>query len=1126
MLPCPQCKHLNRSSARYCGRCGTLLAVLPGSRVSLLRPLAPGDHLGSARRYRVDREIGRGGFGSTFLATDIVLDRQCVIKQLHFDPHWSDVQRQQMVTSFSRETQVLVQLNTPGHPNIPEIYDVFPEQLCLVMKYVTGESLHRVLKRRTDPLPEELAVRYVRDVCGALAYMHGQVTRPVLHRDLKPDNILVDERGRIWLIDFGLAWQEAHPTSGSAMPLLVAGTIGYTPTEQWSGAIDPRSDVYALMATLYELVSGQSPPVQPPAEGLDLSSLAPGVHPTVAALVRRATARSLELRPSAAILFDALSDALDLLTVPPPPAPEEPPKASRAVERDELNQMLLARLTTEGTLLLTGMPGVGKTALAASLAQKLKGSRPCFWQTAQAGAGVETVVWRLAAFLAREGFPMVWRQLQQARRDKASLQPIATIIDGLAAMLAECKPLVCLDDVHVLDQNEQSHLLLARLVELADRGSLLLLTTSRGQPSFGSYRATVPIQGLSEAETAALAAQAEVGLAAAQLRRLHTVTEGNPQLVTLALDSLRNVASPEALLASLTTSHDVESYLLREVDNRLDERQRAIMEAVAVLLGHSGTRDALEAILTTQGLQRVLSELRQRNLLVMSDGGAQPQYRQHVTLQEFYYNLLGRGQRLELHRRAAQYYEHSERELLIAARHYERAAQPSRVVDLLSGSLWDLFAQGHGREMLTLLLHAAAAGLDEERWVEATIAAGELATLLREPETGRTCFEQAYSTLSSNADRPGAALALMRLCRGFGELLEHDSPDEAVEWLERGLTYGGDGSEEQQARLLHRLGSVLTGTGAFEQASDKLNQALRFAGKSPRLQADVHSGLGVISCMKGDLSAGEEAFQSAVELYRQLGLERQVAMVESNLAQIREIQGDWESAALQYTRVLALAEKLGSVVNQLTSMLQLGLLALRRGDDPQAARWLEKVVSLARQHHVQEYQVNGLASTADLLLRRGDLTGAEAVLNEADAIAQEIRARFQQPEILWLRSQIALGRNNLAGAVTLAEQAVSTASELEMSLEEGIALRVLGEALIAQGLLEGGLEKLRESEAHLVEDPYEQARAQIGLGAALLRIYDPQGPALIESARQTFSRLGALRDLKAAERILAAPAQP
>jgi len=212
-------------------------------------------------RYQIKKTLGKGGFGAAYLAEDIRLKRGCVVKQMLIPRGISSQQLQLYQANFEREASLLAQLNEPGHPNIPDIYDYFSDDTgnYLVMKYIEGQSLKGVIDHNDNGIPWREAVRYIIDMSDALNYMHTHGDEPVMHRDIKPDNILLGNDNRVWLVDFGLAKADPVAGSGDVNMSMAAGSLGYTPLEQWSGKAVPASDSYALGATLHHLVTGVSP---------------------------------------------------------------------------------------------------------------------------------------------------------------------------------------------------------------------------------------------------------------------------------------------------------------------------------------------------------------------------------------------------------------------------------------------------------------------------------------------------------------------------------------------------------------------------------------------------------------------------------------------------------------------------------------------------------------------------------------------------------------------------------------------------------------------------------------------------------------------------------------------------
>ena len=240
-------------------------------------PLATGTLLN--RRYRIVRLLGQGGFGAVYRAWDLNLNRPCAVKEN------TDVSLE-AVRQFSREASLLANLS---HPNLPRVTDHFsiPGQgQYLVMDYIEGEDLREMVEKSFEPLPEEQVLPWIIQVCDALSYLHS-LPQPIIHRDLKPANIRITPQGKAYLVDFGIAKiydPQLHTTSGAK-----ALSPGYSPPEQYGqGRTDARSDVYALGATLYTLLTSQRPP-----DSVDLLTATAPKLPSVRSLNPKVSALSL-----------------------------------------------------------------------------------------------------------------------------------------------------------------------------------------------------------------------------------------------------------------------------------------------------------------------------------------------------------------------------------------------------------------------------------------------------------------------------------------------------------------------------------------------------------------------------------------------------------------------------------------------------------------------------------------------------------------------------------------------------------------------------------------------------------------------------------------------------------------
>ncbi len=359
---CANCGSINAPGEQFCSICGYSLAggpttpILPtaqppppvGGALSQKAPppatvpgarrttggLGAGDLLGG--RYRVARLVGKGGFGAVYEAVDerFQARRVVAIKEMS-DAHLNLTEKAQAIQDFRHEADLLVQLH---HPNLPNVSDFFEEagKAYLVMEFVEGKTLEKEQEDAGGPLDEPRVMAWALQLCEVLGYLHTRVP-PIIFRDLKPSNVMVTPDDAIKLIDFGIARVFKSAASKDTTSL---GSRGYAPLEQYGrGQSDARSDIYALGATLYDLLTKTTPADAATRRVNPLAFKAPRqLNPRLSQATERVILKAMAEDPkdryqSAAEMYQAIASSgvvpvtnMAMRTmIPPPPSPGLPP---------------------------------------------------------------------------------------------------------------------------------------------------------------------------------------------------------------------------------------------------------------------------------------------------------------------------------------------------------------------------------------------------------------------------------------------------------------------------------------------------------------------------------------------------------------------------------------------------------------------------------------------------------------------------------------------------------------------------------------------------------------------------------------------------------------------------------
>lgn len=316
MQICPKCQQQNRDQARFCQHCGTALAARrvcprcntenpPNARYcfNCAAPLnsssTPDLHTGAilqntllGGRYSVVRKLGQGGMGAVYLVSDTRLSGKLwAVKEMSDAALTDPLEKQSAVQAFKNEAALLASLE---HPNLAKVVDFFADlgKHFLVMDYIEGHTLAELLQGRQQPFSEAEVLPWAEQLCQVLHYLHSQ-PQPIIFRDLKPGNIMLDRTGKVRLIDFGIA-RLFKP--GKERDTMSYGTTGYAPPEQFGkGQTDARSDIYSMGATLHHLLTLRDPADQP-FRFPPVRTLNPSVSPHVDEAIMKAVEQEPEKR--------------------------------------------------------------------------------------------------------------------------------------------------------------------------------------------------------------------------------------------------------------------------------------------------------------------------------------------------------------------------------------------------------------------------------------------------------------------------------------------------------------------------------------------------------------------------------------------------------------------------------------------------------------------------------------------------------------------------------------------------------------------------------------------------------------------------------------------------------------
>ncbi len=800
--------------------------------------------------------------------------------------------------------------------------------------------------------------------------------------------------------------------------------------------------------------------------------------------------------------------------VAPPPSLDayRPPLPRGFVGRTHEIEAYSEQLANDRFVIISGMAGIGKTALAGMLTKQYT---PSFWHTFRE-ASAAAWLYRLSGFAAQIGSADLWQQLETSRLANIAPPSTATCVDALLVCLSQRDCLLCFDDLHLVADDPHIQRFVMKLLDQPIQQRPYLLFTTRQLPRFllRRYQPT-PLAGLVVADAQHLFEARAARMTAKQCAALHAHTGGNATFLNFTLALSQREEDVDRLIGRLASADNVERFLLEEVDDHLSGDERAVMETLAIHHNQPTTNDALAAITPAERVRPATRRLIDQYLVSVEWDEAGRLHSIHAILGDFFRLQMSVSQRQALHQKAANYYY--ERQPLLAAEQSDYAGAFEQAAQLLVQHSRRFAHRGNAVRALDVLNRLPLDQLTDEMQIDVQTARATCGIVSGQLELAKTALTDAAERLNQQPDTMQTRRAKIKVCQRMGELLEREDFGAALRWVELGLdlTAPNEFSDwlRERAALEMQQAILQMHRGNFGAAMEQL-ETLVSADLPPHQQTIALYSLSGL-CFYTDQAErsealGRQALAQAIERQQPLLQLRSL----TNLGPILHRRGNWSEAIERLEEGVDLARRLGDRRQRVMLLLNLAGVYLDAGRDDAAVELIGTVLAAA-----SELGQDTVVLVAETMMIRAHLLNKQwqAARQRWQQVQQLAERQNNQPiltMLLGFSAEIEQANGNLNAARTSAERAVQQARQLGDKSEQAIHLRTLGKILTEMGRWESAETALRHSLRLLPPQTYDYALSQLALAELMYQVGSlTLQDELLAQATETFRELGAMREL-------------